>query len=142
MTTVDLTINGKRVRAEVEPRTSLADFLRHDQRLTGTHVGCEHGVCGTCTVMINDAPARSCIAYAVTLSGCDIRTIEGYATDPVMEKIREAFRVEHGVQCGFCTSGMLITSRDIVTRMTVADEKRIRTELAGNLCAAPGMSAS
>jgi len=138
MTTIDLTINGKTVRAEVEPRTSLADFLRHDQRLTGTHIGCEHGVCGTCTVMINDAPARSCIAFAATLNGCDIRTIEGYETDPVMEKIREAFRVEHGVQCGFCTSGMLITSRDIVTRLAIADERRIRSELAGNLCRCTG----
>jgi carbon-monoxide dehydrogenase small subunit len=138
MTVIDLTINGKTVRAEVEPRTSLADFLRHDQRLTGTHIGCEHGVCGTCTVMINDAPARSCIAFAAALNGCDIRTIEGFETDPVMEKLREAFRVEHGVQCGFCTSGMLITSRDIVTRMAIADEKRIRAELAGNLCRCTG----
>ncbi len=138
MTAIDLTINGKKVRAEVEPRTSLADFLRNDQRLTGTHIGCEHGVCGTCTVLINDAPARSCIAFAVTLNECDIRTIEGFETDLMMQKLREAFHLEHGVQCGFCTSGMLIASRDIVTRIAVADEKRIRAELAGNLCRCTG----
>lgn len=138
MTTINLTINGRKVRAEVEPRTSLADFLRNDQRLTGTHLGCEHGVCGSCTVLINDAPARSCISFAVALNECEIRTIEGFESDPVMQKLREAFRLEHGVQCGFCTSGMLIASRDIVTRIAVADEKRIRAELAGNLCRCTG----
>jgi carbon-monoxide dehydrogenase small subunit len=138
MTAVAFTLNGMPVNADIEPRTSLADFLRHHQRLTGTHLGCEHGVCGSCTIMINGAPARSCIVFAAALGGSDIRTIEGFEADPVMERLRAAFRLEHGVQCGFCTSGMLITSRDIVLRLPDADEKRIRTELAGNLCRCTG----
>jgi len=138
MTAVAFTLNGAPVNADVAPRTSLADFIRDHQRLTGTHLGCEHGVCGSCTVMINGAPARSCIAFAAALDGSDVRTIEGFHDDPVMEKLRAAFRLEHGVQCGFCTSGMLITSRDIVLRLPDADEKRIRTELAGNLCRCTG----
>ena len=138
MTRIALTLNGKPVEAEVEPRTSLADFLRLAQRLTGTHLGCEHGVCGACTVMIDGAPARSCIAFAVALEGKDVRTVEGFEDDPVMAKLREAFHEEHALQCGFCTSGMLITARDIVTRLAAADEKRIRAELAGNLCRCTG----
>jgi carbon-monoxide dehydrogenase small subunit len=138
MIAVSLEVNGKAVRADVEPRTSLADFLRRNLFLTGTHLGCEHGVCGSCTVMVNDAPVRSCIAFTVSLEGCSVRTVEGFETDEVMENLREAFRQEHGVQCGYCTSGMLITSRDIVTRFAAADEKRIRTELAGNLCRCTG----
>ncbi|MFI5023365.1 MAG: 2Fe-2S iron-sulfur cluster-binding protein [Alphaproteobacteria bacterium] len=138
MTRIALTLNGKPVEAEVEPRTSLADFLRLAQRLTGTHLGCEHGVCGACTVMIDGAPARSCIAFAIALEGRDVRTVEGFEDDPVMAKLREAFHEEHALQCGFCTAGMLITARDIVTRLATADEKRIRTELAGNLCRCTG----
>lgn len=138
MTAVSFSLNGTPVNADIEPRTSLADFLRDHQRLTGTHLGCEHGVCGSCTVIINGAPARSCIAFAAALGGSDIRSIEGFEADPVMERLRAAFRLEHGVQCGFCTSGMLITSRDIVLRLPDADEKRIRTELAGNLCRCTG----
>ncbi|HYB54952.1 MAG TPA: 2Fe-2S iron-sulfur cluster-binding protein [Alphaproteobacteria bacterium] len=138
MTRIALTLNGKPVEAEVEPRTSLADFLRVTQRLTGTHLGCEHGVCGACTVMIDGAPARSCIAFAIALEGKDVRTVEGFEDDPVMTKLREAFHEEHALQCGFCTSGMLMTARDIVTRLATADEKRIRAELAGNLCRCTG----
>ena len=124
MTRIALTLNGKPVEAEVEPRTSLADFLRLAQRLTGTHLGCEHGVCGACTVMIDGAPARSCIAFAIALEGRDVRTVEGFEDDPVMAKLRQAFHEEHALQCGFCTSGMLITARDIVTRL----EKRYGTQ--------------
>ena len=138
MTRLALTLNGKRVEAEVEPRTSLADFLRLEQRLTGTHLGCEHGVCGACTILLDGAPARSCIAFAVALEGRDVRTVEGFDGDPVMAKLREAFHEEHALQCGFCTSGMLITARDIVTRLVEADERRIRAELAGNLCRCTG----
>ena len=138
MTRLALTLNGKRVEAEVEPRTSLADFLRLEQRLTGTHLGCEHGVCGACTILLDGAPARSCIAFAVALEGRDVRTVEGFADDPVMAKLREAFHEEHALQCGFCTSGMLITARDILTRLAEADETRIRVELAGNLCRCTG----
>jgi carbon-monoxide dehydrogenase small subunit len=138
MSRIALTVNDKRVEAEVEPRTSLADFLRQALDLTGTHLGCEHGVCGACTIQLNGAPARSCIAFAVALEGAEVRTVEGFDDDPVMAKLREAFHLEHGLQCGFCTPGMLITARDIVTRFAEADEKRIRTELAGNLCRCTG----
>ena len=138
MTRLAFTLNGAAVEAEVEPRTSLADFLRLERRLTGTHLGCEHGVCGACTVLIDGQPARSCIAFAVALEGRDVRTVEGFDGDPVMAKLREAFHEEHALQCGFCTSGMLVTARDIVTRLAQADERRVRTELAGNLCRCTG----
>ena len=138
MTQLTLTLNGKRVEAQVEPRTSLADLLRDDLSLTGTHLGCEHGVCGACTILLDGAPARSCIAFAVALEGRDVRTVEGFEDEPVMAKLREAFHEEHALQCGFCTSGMLITARDIVTRLAEADEQRIRAELAGNLCRCTG----
>ncbi len=135
---VSLNINGEQASAEIEPRTSLADFLRRDRNLTGTHLGCEHGVCGACTLMLNGAPARSCIAFAVALDGATVRTVEGFEDDPVMARLREAFQQEHALQCGFCTPGMLITARDIVTRFAEADERRIRVELAGNLCRCTG----
>ncbi len=138
MTKVSLTVNGERVEADVEPRLSLADYLRHQCRLTGTHLGCEHGVCGACTVLLDGAPARSCIAFAAALEGREVRTVEGFADDPVMSRLRAAFHEEHALQCGFCTSGMLITARDIVTRFASADEARIRVELAGNLCRCTG----
>ncbi len=138
MTTISLTVNGRKVSAQVEPRLHLADFLRDDMRLTGTHLGCEHGVCGACTVLIGDAPVRSCITYAIACEGLDVRTIEGFEDDPLMQELREAFSREHGLQCGFCTAGMLISSRDIVRRLPHADERRIRAELAGNLCRCTG----
>jgi aerobic carbon-monoxide dehydrogenase small subunit len=138
MTAIALTVNGKTVAAEVEPRTHLADFLRDHLRLTGTHLGCEHGVCGACTVLIGGAPARSCITYAVACDGLEVRTIEGFEDDAVMAELREAFSREHGLQCGFCTPGMLIASRDIVQRLPRADEQRIRVELSGNLCRCTG----
>ena len=138
MRTVTLTVNGEDVTATVEPRTSLADFLREERRLTGTHLGCEHGVCGACTINMDGVPARSCIAYAATLDGADIRTIEGFDDDDVMEDLRQAFTENHGLQCGYCTPGMLISCRDIVTRLPEADEKRVRLELSGNLCRCTG----
>ncbi|MGQ0655557.1 MAG: (2Fe-2S)-binding protein [Betaproteobacteria bacterium] len=133
-----MTVNGRRVEAEVEPRTSLADFLREREGLTGTNLGCEHGVCGACTLEIDGAPARSCIAYAVACDGAEVRTIEGFAEDAVMEKLRRAFTAEHALQCGYCTPGMLMTARDIVLRLPDADEARIRLELSGNLCRCTG----
>ncbi|HKX11418.1 MAG TPA: (2Fe-2S)-binding protein, partial [Stellaceae bacterium] len=138
MTTISVTVNGRAVSAEVEPRTHLADFLRDQLRLTGTHLGCEHGVCGACTVLIDGVPARSCITYAVACDGLEVRTIEGFEDDAVMAELREAFSREHGLQCGFCTAGMLISARDIVQRLPGADERRIRTELSGNLCRCTG----
>jgi carbon-monoxide dehydrogenase small subunit len=138
MKPVTLTVNGRQVAAMVEPRMHLADFLREHCYLTGTHLGCEHGVCGACTVLIDGEPVRSCIAFTVACDGQEVRTIEGFEDDPLMARLREAFTREHGLQCGFCTPGMLIASRDIVQRLPRADEDRIRIELAGNLCRCTG----
>ncbi|RUZ73359.1 2Fe-2S iron-sulfur cluster binding domain-containing protein [Mesorhizobium sp. M7A.F.Ca.US.006.01.1.1] len=138
MTEIRLEINSRQVSAEVASRTHLADFLREEQHLTGTHVGCEHGVCGACTVLIDGEPARSCITFAVACDGAKVTTIEGLRDDPVMSELREAFSVNHGLQCGFCTPGMLISCRDILTRLPGIDEARIRLELSGNLCRCTG----
>jgi aerobic carbon-monoxide dehydrogenase small subunit len=138
MSTVRLRVNGRPVAAEVEPRTHLADFLREVQLLTGTHLGCEQGVCGACTILIDGAPARSCITYALTCEGAEITTIEGLDHDEVTRALRAAFSREHGLQCGYCTPGMLVSARDIVTRLPEADERRVRLELSGNLCRCTG----
>ncbi len=138
MTRIALTVNGKPVQADVEPRTHLADFLRESQRLTGTNLGCEHGVCGACTLELDGAPARSCITFAAACDASVVRTIEGFDDDAVMAELRAAFTAEHALQCGYCTPGMLVTARDIVTRLPDADEARIRKELSGNLCRCTG----
>ena len=138
MKTLSLAVNGNKVQAEIEPRLNLADFLREHQFLTGTHIGCEHGVCGACTVMIDGAPARSCITFAVAADGAEVTTLEGLEDDHVVNVLREAFSEHHGLQCGFCTPGMLMTARDIATRLPDADERRIRLELSGNLCRCTG----
>ncbi len=138
MNNIALTVNGQRIEAEVEPRTHLADFLRESQGLTGTNLGCEHGVCGACTIEIDGAPSRSCITYAVACDGATVNTIEGFDDDPVMAQLRDAFTAEHALQCGYCTPGMLVTARDIVMRLPKADEARIRKELSGNLCRCTG----
>ncbi len=135
---IALTVNGEAVAATVAPRQHLADFLRETLHLTGTHLGCEHGVCGACTVMIDGAPARSCITLAVACDGAEVRTVESFDDDPLMARIRTAFTEEHALQCGFCTPGMLATAYDIVTRLPQADEARIRRELSGNLCRCTG----
>jgi aerobic carbon-monoxide dehydrogenase small subunit len=138
MLPIALTVNGRALQALVEPRTHLADFLREHCRLTGTHLGCEHGVCGACTILIAGVPARSCLTYAIACDGLAIHTIEGFDDDLVMADLREAFSREHALQCGFCTPGMLIIARDIVQRLPNADERRIRAELSGNLCRCTG----
>ena len=135
---VSLTVNGRPVEAAVEPRTHLADFLRDTFRLTGTHLGCEHGVCGACTILVDGAPVRGCIAYAVACDGADVRTVEGFDDDPLMQALRGAFTRHHALQCGYCTPGMLITAHDIVRRLPGADEARVREELSGNLCRCTG----
>ena len=135
---IRLTLNGRPVEAEVEPRTHLADFLRERLHLTGTHLGCEHGVCGACTVLIDGAPARSCIAFAAACDGADVRTIEGFAEDGLMSALRAAFSERHALQCGYCTPGMLVTAWDLARRVPDADESRVRKELAGNLCRCTG----
>ena len=135
---LSLTVNGRSVEAVVEPRMHLADLVRDVLHLTGTHLGCEHGVCGACTVLVDGVPMRSCIAYAIACDGADIRTIEGFDDDPLMQALRHAFTRHHALQCGYCTPGMLITAHDIVRRLPGADEARVREELSGNLCRCTG----
>jgi carbon-monoxide dehydrogenase small subunit len=138
VTEIRLTINGRAVSAEIEPRMHLADFLRERQALTGTHIGCEHGVCGACTLLLDGEPARSCITFAAACDGLSVQSIEGLENDPVMERLRLAFTAKHALQCGYCTPGMLVTARDIVIRLPDADDNQIRLELAGNLCRCTG----
>jgi aerobic carbon-monoxide dehydrogenase small subunit len=138
MTPVSFSVNDESVHVMAEPRTHLADFLREQLRLTGTHLGCEHGVCGACMVLIDGEPARSCIAFTVQCEGSAVRTIEGFEDDALMNELRAAFSREHALQCGFCTPGMLIAARDLVLRVPGADERRIREEMSGNLCRCTG----
>ncbi len=138
MMRIALTVNGRPVEAEVEPRTHLADFLRERLLLTGTHIGCEHGVCGACTVEIDGEIARSCITYAVACDGAVIRTIEGFDDDALMARLRRAFTQAHALQCGYCTPGMLIAARDLVRRKGSLSRKEIRLEMSGNLCRCTG----
>jgi len=135
---ISMTVNGDHVSGNVQPRTQLADFLRGQLGLTGTHLGCEQGVCGACTVLVDGQPTRSCISYAISYDGADIRTVEGFDDDPVMADLRQAFSTHHGLQCGFCTPGMLVTARDIAARLDRPDETMIRHELAGNICRCTG----
>jgi aerobic carbon-monoxide dehydrogenase small subunit len=135
---VSIDVNGERLDSQVEPRTHLADFLREECNLTGTHLGCEHGVCGACTVLVDDVPVRSCITFAARCDGAKVRTVEGFPDDALMSRLREAFTKDHALQCGFCTPGMLIAAYDIVRRLPGASEAEIRHELAGNLCRCTG----
>jgi carbon-monoxide dehydrogenase small subunit len=135
---VSALINGGQTDRDIDPRLSLGDFLRDDCGLTGTHLACEHGVCGACTVLVNDEPVRSCIFYAVQAHGLEVRTIEGFDDDEIMRRLRAAFSAHHALQCGFCTAGMLITGRDIIKRLGPVDEERLREELSGNLCRCTG----
>ena len=135
---VSLTVNGRPATGEIEPRLSLADFLRETLSLTGTNLGCEHGVCGACTVLVDGAPVRACLQLAVASEGAEVTTIEGFEDDALMAALRKAFSEEHGLQCGYCTPGMLVTARDIVRRLPEADNARVRLELSGNLCRCTG----
>jgi carbon-monoxide dehydrogenase small subunit len=137
-TEITLTINGKQRKAQVEPRQSLADLLREEMRLTATHLGCEHGVCGACTILLNGEPARACITLAITLDGNEVRTLEGLQDDALMGILKGAFHEKHGLQCGFCTPGMLISSHDLLSRKAELDEDQIRTAMSGNLCRCTG----
>lgn len=136
---VTMTVNGRRVSRDVEARRTLADFLRDDLGHTGTHVGCEHGVCGACTVLVDGATARSCIMYAGQLEGADIRTVESLATDdarrhPILEALEEC----HGLQCGFCTPGVVMTIFELLSEVTGPTEMEAREALSGNLCRCTG----
>jgi aerobic carbon-monoxide dehydrogenase small subunit len=135
---IGLTVNTRSVKASVEPRTHLADFLRDNLNLTGTHLGCEHGVCGACTLLLDDMPARSCITYAVACDGARVTTIEGLDDDEIATELRAAFTREHALQCGYCTPGMLIAARDLVLRLPTSDERSIRVGMSGNLCRCTG----
>jgi aerobic carbon-monoxide dehydrogenase small subunit len=135
---ITLTVNDTPVTAAVEPRTHLADFLREQLRLTATHLGCEHGVCGACTVLIGGAPARACITLAVAADGAEVRTLEGLAGDPVTDALRAAFHDRHGLQCGFCTPGMLISARDVLLRHPEVTAPDLRAAMSGNLCRCTG----
>lgn len=136
--TVTLTVNGRSETVTVPPRTQLADILRDHLDLTATHLGCEQGVCGACTVMVDGKPARSCLMFAASCEGTTVETIEGYKGDDLMDRLRDAFRANHALQCGFCTPGMLATARDLVERLEEPDEMWIRHELSGNLCRCTG----
>jgi len=135
---VGFTVNGKPVTVEVEPRTSLADCLRDKLRLTGTHLGCEHGVCGACTVIVDGAAVRSCLLLAVQAEGSDIVTVEGLSQEEGLTPLQTAFRKHHALQCGFCTPGMLTTAHALLSEEPNADEERIRSVLSGNLCRCTG----
>jgi carbon-monoxide dehydrogenase small subunit len=136
---VAVTVNGQRFEREIEARTLLSDFLRHELRLTGTHVGCEHGVCGACTVLLDGEPVRACLVFAVQADGHEIRTVEGLAeADDRLHPLQEAFWDSHGLQCGFCTAGILMTLVPFLDRNPDPSEDEIRHALSGNLCRCTG----
>jgi len=138
MKTITLTLNGKDLAAAVEPRTHLAGFVREHQGLTGTHLGCEHGICGACTLLVDGVPVRSCITYAIACDGAAVTTIEGLDDDEIAKELRQAFSREHALQCGYCTPGMLVAARDLAVRAERADEREIRVAMSGNLCRCTG----
>ena len=140
MTPVSLTVNGRKVAAMVEPRTHLGDFLREHCRLTGTHLGCEHGVCGACTILFDGRSARSCLMLAVQADGHELLTVEGIApSEDKLHVLQQCFHEHHGLQCGFCTPGMIMSALDIVRRKgNDLDERTVRVELEGNICRCTG----
>jgi aerobic carbon-monoxide dehydrogenase small subunit len=135
---VTVIVNGETRSAMVEPRTLLADFLRHDLSLTGTHVGCEQGVCGACTVRIEGELARSCLTFAVQVDGLEVATVEGMTSGSTLHPIQEAFHAEHGLQCGFCTPGLLLTIERLLELTPNPSEKEIRDFISGNVCRCTG----
>jgi aerobic carbon-monoxide dehydrogenase small subunit len=141
MKTITIRINGQLLSRTIDDRLSLADFIRDHCLLTGTHIGCEHGVCGACTVIMDGNPVRSCITLAAAADQADVKTVEGYQDDELMQAIRKAFNLRHALQCGFCTPGMLATAYDMLSRIPDLDRDRIRVELAGNLCRCTGYQA-
>jgi aerobic carbon-monoxide dehydrogenase small subunit len=136
---VRLTVNGRARQAETEPRKLLADFIREDLGLTGTHLGCEHGVCGACTILCDGRPVRSCLMFAVQADGCVLETVEGLAADgEPLHPIQQAFWEEHGLQCGFCTPGFLMTTKHLLAVNPAPTRDEITEGLAGNLCRCTG----
>jgi carbon-monoxide dehydrogenase small subunit len=138
---IALTVNGEEVRERVEARKTLVDFLRDDLGLTGTHIGCEQGVCGACTVLLDDAVVRGCLVLAVQCDGTDVQTIEGISDSGVIADLQDAFRRRNALQCGFCTPGMLIGAQELLSRAGVPSRDMIREHIAGNYCRCTGYQA-
>ena len=138
---ISLHVNGERVDAQVLPRLNLADFLREQLKLTGTHVGCEHGVCGACTVRVNGEIVRSCLMLAAQTHGASVETIEGLSDSGEIADLQDAFRDRNALQCGFCTPGMLIAAQDLLKQEAEPDRERIREHLSGNYCRCTGYQA-
>ena len=135
---VTLSVNGHTYRSSCEPRRTLADFLRHDCGLTGTHLGCEHGVCGACTVMLDGRTVRSCLMLAVQAQDTQITTVEGLADDGELSPLQDSFHDHHGLQCGFCTPGMLLTADELLREIPDPTDEQIRERMSGNLCRCTG----
>ena len=135
---VTLTVNGRKRSATVEPRMLLVDFLRHELGMTGTHIGCEHGVCGACTVLLDGRTARSCLHFAVAVDGAEIDTVEGIASQDQLHPIQEAFHQHHALQCGYCTPGFLMTTIELLKQNPNPDEAAIRRALTNNICRCTG----
>ncbi len=135
---ITVTVNGIRHTRQVEPRMLLSDFLRHELGLTGTHVGCEHGVCGACTVLIDGRSARSCLTLAVQAEDCEVETVEGQGTPERLGRIQQAFQDHHGLQCGYCTPGMILAIADMLAHHPLDTDEEIREALSGNICRCTG----
>jgi carbon-monoxide dehydrogenase small subunit len=135
---IELSVNGEACRAAVEPRKTLADFLREDLRLTGTHLGCEHGVCGACSVILDGRAVRSCLVFAVQAHGAEVTTVEGLAPDGELNPVQAAFQAEHGLQCGFCTPGFVVSATALLDRNPDPTDEEVRQGLSGNLCRCTG----
>ncbi len=135
---VGFELNGEQVAVSVEPRMTLGDCIRHELHRTGTHIGCEHGVCGSCTVIVDDAAVRSCLMLAVQAEGAKVVTIEGLSNDDELTPLQQSFRRHHGLQCGFCTPGIITTAHALLSHEPDADEDRIREVLSGNICRCTG----
>ena len=135
---IRVTVNGASYSRSVEPRMLLSDFLRHELGLTGTHVGCEHGVCGACTILLDGRSARSCLTLAVQVDGLEIETVEGQGSREELGRIQTAFRDHHGLQCGFCTPGFIMTITDMLRHHPLESDEQIRDALSGNICRCTG----
>ena len=138
MIAIELTVNGRLVRETAEPRLLLTDFLRHRLGLTGTHVGCEHGVCGACTVRLDGVAVRSCLVFAVQADGCEVETVEGLAGTGELTDLQRAFRAHHALQCGFCTPGVLMATEDLLARGEPVERADVERLLAGQVCRCTG----
>ncbi|NIB38737.1 (2Fe-2S)-binding protein [Pseudomaricurvus alkylphenolicus] len=136
--TISLTVNGEKVVRQVEPRLLLADFLRNELNLTGTHIGCEHGICGACTLLVNGDSVRSCLTLAIQVDGAEVTTVEAHGKPDSMSVVQEKFQQCHGLQCGFCTPGMLATAEDLLNKYPLVTEEDIREGLSGNICRCTG----